>query len=266
MAAALAGCTAEVGPEGEVAEAAGAIEIMNALNMNALNMNALNMNALNMNALNMNGLDPNSLSAIRDPGPNGDLAREFVKYAVSCSLASDQSFDFTWADAEEVEHPESYPGVLGLEPEWANGPLSLNGQRKVSACLAGLTNMYGVHVTISMRGPEAPLKIVDPAELQAYPNVEGAFWGNLWADTPHLYACYNGDTVANSRAHQRVCAAGQLNPDSSITECGMIDIVGPCSDVCEPVSSETGAHPTCLVNPGTQDPTTTEHVVTTALP
>jgi hypothetical protein len=267
MAAALAGCTAEMDPamEGEVAEAASAVEISNALNLNALNLNALNLNALNLNALNLNALDPNSFSALRDPGANGDLAREFVKYAVSCALNAGQTFDFTWTDAQEVEHPETFPGVLGLSPEWHTGPLDLTGQRMVSACLAALTNYNGAHVTISMRAPEAPLKVVDPNELTNYPNIEGVFWGNLWADTPFLHSCYNPATIQNSRNHLRDCAAGHLNPDNSVVECGIIDIVGSCADVCEPVNDETGAYTSCVMHPG-GDTNMTEHVITTALP
>ncbi|MDI1448544.1 hypothetical protein [Polyangium sp. 6x1] len=268
LTAALTGCTAEVGPEVEadaVGEAANAIEKANALHMNALHMNALHMNALHMNALHMNSLDPDSLSAIRDPSANGDLAREFIKYAVACALPTTKSFEFVWTDAQNVEHPESYPGVLGLAPDWATQAPGLTGQRMVSACLAALTNYYGQHVLVSIRAPEAPLKVIDPNELTAYPEIEGAFWGNLWGDTPYLHACYNSDTIANSRSHMRDCAAGHLNPDNSLEECGPIDIVGPCDTVCEAVNSETGAYPSCVLHPGVEL-SPTEHVITTALP
>ncbi|MDC0741260.1 hypothetical protein [Polyangium mundeleinium] len=267
LAAALGGCTAEVGPEEDaVGVAEGAIVKQNALNVNALNVNALNVNALNVNALNVNALDPNSFAAIRNPGANGDLAREFVKYAVSCSFHAGQTFEFTWIDEQNVEHAEAYPGVLGLAPDWRAGPLDLAGQRMVSACLAGLTNYYGTHVTISMRAPEAPLKVVDPNELLSYPNIEGAFWGNLWDEEgSYLHSCYNSAMVAYSRTHSRDCAAGHLNPDNSVVECGIIDIVGPCDTVCEPVNDETGAFPSCIRKPD-QDPAVTEHIITTALP
>lgn len=267
LAAALSGCTAEVGPgvEDSVAEAESAVIKTNALHVNALHVNALHVNALHVNALHVNSLDPNSMSAIRDPSADGALAREFVKYTVACALTSSQTFEFTWTDAQDVDHPETFPGVLGLAPAWDSGPLDLTGQRMVSACLVAHTNWYGMPVMLSMRAPEAPLKVIDPNELTDYPNVEGAFWGNLWEETPYLHACYNADTVANSRAHQRDCAAGHLNPDNSVSECGPIDIVGPCSDVCVPVDGETGAYPSCVVHPG-QDPGMTEHVVTTALP
>ncbi|MDI1478575.1 hypothetical protein [Polyangium sp. y55x31] len=267
VAAALTGCTAEVGPEVEdaVGEAASEVQVVNALSLNALSLNALSLNALSLNALSVNALDPSMYAAIREPGLNGDLTREFVKYTVNCALVAGQTFDFTWADEQNVEHEESYPGMLGLAPDWHTGPLDLTGQRMVSGCLAGLTNYYGTHVTVSMRSPEAPLKVVDPNELTTYPNIEGAFWGNLWGETPVIHACYNADTIANSRAHFRDCAAGHLNPDNSVVECGIIDIVGPCSEVCVPVNPETGAYPSCIVNPG-QDSSMTEHVITTALP
>jgi len=267
LAAALGGCTAEVGPEEEqVGVAEDEIVKPNALHVNALHVNALHVNALHVNALHVNALEPSALSAIRDSGANGDLTREFVKYTVSCAFAEGQTFEFTWTDEQNVEHVERYPGVLGLAPAWATGPLDLTGQRMVSACLAGLTNYYGTHVTVSMRAPEAPLKVVDPNEFVAYPNIEGAFWGNLWdAQAPFLHSCYNSATVAHSRAHLRACAAGHLNPDNSVVECGIIDIVGPCDTVCEPVSEATGAYPSCIRKPD-QDPAMTEHIITTALP
>ncbi|HVK70375.1 MAG TPA: hypothetical protein VM694_38245 [Polyangium sp.] len=252
--------------EDAVGVAEGEIVKPNALHVNALHVNALHVNALHVNALHVNALEPSALSAIREPGTNGELAREFVKYTVNCAFAAGQTFEFSWHDAQEVEHHEVYVGALGLASAWATSPLDLTGQRMVSACLAGLTNYYGTHVTISMRAPEAPLKVVDPNELLAYPNIEGAFWGNLWdEDGAFLHSCYNSATVAHSRAHSRSCAAGHLNPDNSVVECGIIDIVGPCDTVCEPVSETTGAYPSCIRKPD-QDPAMTEHIITTALP
>src|SRR6478609_9746702 len=59
----------------------------NALSANALSANALSANALSANALSANALSANALTstALKDP-----LARQFLKYVVSCALPADQ--------------------------------------------------------------------------------------------------------------------------------------------------------------------------------
>lgn len=265
-----AGCVAEVDPsipgaDEPVAEAAFAVAGTNAMSHNALNLNALNLNALNLNALPSAGL-----AAIRDPGFIGDLAREALRYMVSCALRADQSFSFDWTGSDDVVHSEVYPGLLGLRPAWATGPLDAEGQRMVSACLAARVNYYRVPVLISARSLRDPLKtLVDSQELADYPDVEGAFWGNLFSATPFLNACYNSATVANSRDWQRDCAVGHLtgddDDDDETVECGMIHIVGSCSGVCQSLNGAGQYYPSCIERPGAGSSTTKE-VITTALP
>ncbi len=60
--------------------------LQNSLSMNSLSMNSLSMNSLSMNSLSMNSLSMNSKSAIQNPGETGTLARELLRYVVSCSL------------------------------------------------------------------------------------------------------------------------------------------------------------------------------------
>ena len=74
-------------------------------------------------------------------------------------------------------------------------------------------------------------------ELVDYPDVEGAFWGNLFAAQPYINACYNSATVDNSRAYQRDCAAGHLISGSQIVECGVIvDRSGGLSQLTSPTT------------------------------
>ena len=108
-------------------------------------------NALNFNALNFNALSPSNLDALQDPSATGATARQLMRYMASCALTSTQSFQFEWTDELGILHTESYPGHLGLAPTWATQPLSLDGQRLVSACLAARTNYYQVPVQISAR-------------------------------------------------------------------------------------------------------------------
>ncbi|WP_437580085.1 hypothetical protein [Sorangium sp. So ce887] len=269
-AGALSGCIAEVGDTGArdelVGESQGALLGGNALSANALNLNALNLNALNLNALNLNGLSAQNLATIQDPGPNGTLAREFVRYATNCALSSAASFDFSWTDSSGNMHSESYPGLLGVAPTWASGPLDELGQRMVTSCVAARVNYYQVPVVLSARSLRTPLKTLSSSqELIDYPDVEGAFWGNLFAAQPYLNACYNSATVNNSRAYQRDCAAGHLTSGDQIVECGVIRIAGPCDRVCQTLNGAGQYYPSCVDRPG-QSTATTKDVVTTALP
>jgi hypothetical protein len=251
----LAGCGGGFEDEADdemTAEAEGALVEGNALNLNALNLNALNLNALNLNALNLNSLDAASLASIRDNGPSGELARAFLRYAVSCALNTNQTFNFSWTDAGGTVHNEIYRGDLGVAPGWATGPLTSDGQRMVSACVAARVNYYQVSVIISMRSLTEPLKtLTGSQELANYPDVEGAFWGNLFGSQPFMNACYNSATVSNSRAYKR--------------ECGIIDIAGPCSQLCQGLNGAGQYYPSCIERPG-QGSTATKLVVTTALP
>jgi hypothetical protein len=266
----LTGCTGNVDDE-FVEEAQGALIDTNALDTNALDTNALDTNALDTNALDTNALDTNaldtnSLAAIQDPSATGTDSRRLMRYLVTCALKPTDRFEFTWTDSADVVHNESYQGYLGLAPEWATGALSNKGKRLVSACLAAHVNYYSVPVVISLRSGDAPLRLHphDP-ELNAYADIEGAFWGNLWGPGRKIYACYNGSNINNSRAHMRDCAAGHLNSDGSISECGIIEIVGECKSVCKKYSHSRGYYERCLTNPGSGN-ARTDLVITTALP
>ena len=223
--------------ESAVGTAPSALEDDNALNVNALNVNALNVNALNVNALNVNALDvtalgPDALSAIQDPGPDGDRSRQLLAYTVSCALDGTQSFAFSWTDDLGVPHDEAYPGNLGLAPTWAIAPLSTSDGGWISACLISRVNWYGVHVTLSSRARDAVLRWPGADEKAAFTYQEGAFWGDLFQASPSAYACHFAPDDDHSRAAMRVCAAGWLDDAGDVEPCGIIQLVGPCRAVC----------------------------------
>lgn len=212
---------------------------------NALSYNALATNALATNALSYNALDPASLGALRGPGPAGDLARQFLKYAVSCALDSTQSFRFTWIDSQGLSHDEIYPGELGIVPSWPRRPLSQEDEGWLSSCLISRVNWYQTPVVISARARTDELKEPSPIERQNFSHEEGAFWGNLFTDPPVAYACYHPRNVDFARSRYRDCAAGHVNPDQSISECGIIHIVGPCSEHCTRLSGDNSPWKRC---------------------
>lgn len=270
----LVGCTVESPIDDEsVGKTEDAIIVLNAMTLNAITLNAITLNALinpsnamTANAMTANALTANALSAIQDPTVQGDLTREFLQYLVGCSFTPTQSFDFTWTDANAVPHAEHYIGEIGLAPQWRTGPLGKDGEHMVSACLAARVNYYGVHVTISIRSGEKPLRLhPHDDELDDFSKVEGAFWGNLWAPQPYINACFNSANVNNSRARSRDCAAGHLNSDGTIGECGLIDIVGTCASACKKFSKSRGYYEDCREQPGVNNKRT-DLVITTALP
>ena len=248
----------------------------NALIPNALNPNVISPNAINPNAINPNALSPSALStatmgssslaSIMDPGPSGDLARQLVRYLVGCAFDPTQSLSFTWTDAYGVPHPETYWGLLALAPAWASGPLDDDGQRWVSACIASRTNWYGTPVNISARGEHPALTLLDLDETLDYPSEEGAFWGNLFAPTPWLKACHYGPNVEHSRELLRDCAAGHLDANGNILECGIIDIVGSCQAACDPLDLSGLLHPNCFEDPNASTKVKTDKVITIFLP
>ncbi len=239
----------------------------NALNGNALNGNALNGNALNGNslhldafgfetlhldALSFDALEPEAQAMVQSPGTPGDLARELLRYIVSCAFDPSESLSFSWTDSDGTVRSEAYEGLLGLTPQWLNGPLVTSEARWISACLASRVNWYGVSVLISSRGNNPGLDVTDD-ELALYPLKEGAFWGDLFSPTPAVYACYDSGGVDHARALHRDCAAGHVNSEGQVSECGPIQIVGDCNDVCSPAHPLHGYHAHCSSGPGAPD-------------
>jgi hypothetical protein len=266
----MAGCTESL-PEEELGAAEDSLTTdnaltQNALTQNALTQNALTQNALTQNALTQNALTQNALNAIKAPTAQGDLNRQFLRYAVACAFKPSQSFDFTWTDSDGVVQQESYAGQLGIAPHWKHGKLGKKGEQMVSACLAAKVNYYGVPVTISVRSGESPLKLHPwDDELVDFPNIEGAFWGNLWdEDGPYINSCYVPANVANSRAQLRDCAAGHVKPNGTIEECGIINIIGACKDVCKDFSYSRQHYGKCREKLNSNK--FTKYVITTALP
>ncbi len=270
MVVVLAGCMQETEPAVDIEDdetAAGALVSENALAPNALAPNALAPNALAPNALAPNALVPSALAALQATSDNGDLARQLVKYTVSCAFEPTQSFTFSWTDTKNRVHNEVYPGLLGIAPGWATAPLTDDAQRRLlSGCLAARVNWYGTNVVLSMRSHEEPLKThVQASELAAYPNVEGAFWGNLFAATPYLNACYYPGNEAIARAAYRDCAVGHLQNGETVP-CGLIALRGSCSNWCFSFVTSGQHYTACWDDPGNPSSGTTNAVITVGLP
>lgn len=177
--------------------------------------------------------------------PSGANLRRLLQYIVGCALPRNQSFDFDWTDLAGANHNERFRGDAGLAPNWKNAAMTVKEQEWVSACLASRSNWYGVPVRISMRGSLSELD-VSAGERNVYDRREGAYWGNIFSDTPFLNACFDPTNADYARSQQRDCAAGH-EQSGIISECGMISIVGPCQQACSTVSPD-GYYSNCSVN------------------
>ncbi|KYF65818.1 hypothetical protein BE15_36245 [Sorangium cellulosum] len=264
-------------PDELIEEAEGAVVVGNSLIANRLALNALTQTALTPLTLSQGALTPGSLSwssraAIQNPGTDGALSRELLRYVVSCALRPDQSFSFSWTDSGGVSHAETYAGNLGIADWWAYGPLSdPYFQRWISACLASRTNWYGVSVNISLRGTQTPLAS-PAAERSAYTVREGAFWGNVFSSTPYLRSCHAPEGIHRARSMMRDCAAGHLATDpatgGTVTQaCGPIALTGSCDTICNREPDAIGGYYSrCLDNPATSSTAYSEVVITSFLP
>jgi hypothetical protein len=193
--------------------------VMNGLVMNGLVMNGLVMNGLVMNGLVMNGLVMNGLvmNGLTDASLTDPQTQQFLKYLVSCALGPQQSL--TWKTAGGTTY--TFPGQLGLAPQWAGDRGSCDGscQRWVSACLLARVDAAGVDREISMRGLNLGLAPTW-SELLGYTQREASYFGNLFIAGQPRYLCLpQGQTE-----DERVCG-------DSLADCPMT-VLPSCNKDC----------------------------------
>jgi len=155
--------------------------------------------------------------------------RQLLKYIVNCALPAIDTVNVA-TDSGAF----SFPGDLGLAPEWSSRSLGDAEKRRVSSCLAARTNFFGKPVRISLRSedPQAPVGLQsDDPERRDYPFFEGGFFGNFFSANPVAYVCV-GDTTASRAAHLesllRVCTL-EKDGTPGLSRCGF-RIVGNCRD------------------------------------
>lgn len=195
----------------------------------ATNSSAIDPSTMSGQALTPSTIPAAATTAIQDPGTVGTISRQWLQFAVKCAFTSSQSFAFSWTDSMMVVHNENYVGAIGVASSWYTGSLNTTGQEWVTGCLAANANTTS-GTAISMRGTNSALT-ASPTEQAAYPNVEGAFYGNLFLSTPVIYDCASGGITYTTR----VCA----EPPST---CSPIVYVGICfgkhgSFACESFTS-----------------------------
>jgi hypothetical protein len=218
VAAVASSCGGEGDLDDDTAVLRSAITAENALTSNALTSNALTSNALTSNALTSNALTSNALTsnaltsnALRDP-----LARELLKYVVSCALDEDDKLVLRIDGRRYV-----FEGSLGLAREWGRERGSCDGecQRWVSACVLARVDAAGVKRLISIRGEHRALR-PDDNELRRYTDREAAYYGNLFVEGQPRFLCL----APGKDSNERVCG-------DSLADCPM-KVVGSCDDAC----------------------------------
>lgn len=170
----------------------------------------------------------------------------FYRHLVECALPSAQGATMTVKDTSGAGLPPyslTATGVFGLAPTWLTSNLnsSVDGQQKVTACLLARMNKFGVPVQISMRSPG--MLATSSSEITASPNMEGAFWGNIFADAPTANVCYNSNAAAitASRTSGRECAVGTCSQIQNVGDCNM-------NNVCAPMNPGSAGYASCFGN------------------
>jgi hypothetical protein len=192
--------------------------IGNGLIGNGLVANGLVANGLIANGLTTNGLIANGLIA---NGANADLlanplSLQFLKYVVSCALSPQQSLSFTVGSTAY-----SFPGGLGLAPQWGTAHGSCDGscQRWVSACVLARVDAAGIDREISVRGLN-PALLPTWSELFTYTQREATYFGNLFIAGEPRFLCL----PPGQKDDQRVCG-------DSMSDCPMTTL-GSCAKDC----------------------------------
>jgi hypothetical protein len=188
----------------------------NSLSFNALTASALTANALTANALTASALSQNALTAgaMEDP-----LARELLKYIVSCALPQDAEIKLTINGTDYA-----FPGGTGLAPGWGQpgGTCGESCRRWVSACVLARVDYLGVSLPISIRGARPQLAST-AAERSDFPHREATYFGDIFASPQIRRACLSpGQTEI-----PRVCGP-------SLDGCVM-DVIGSCDEVCDEI-------------------------------
>lgn len=234
---------------------------MNGRGVNGRPVNGRAVNARPVNGRAVNGLvygfsingvavSPGLRDATFDGWFNEDPAGSDIAFRYLYRCAAPASTTVTYTATSGVTY--SWPGTLGMAPRWATtAPIADDAafvleQESVTSCLLGLTNALATPVSISARGPGLTLSA---GEDTAYPNAEGAFFGNIFLETPVSYACHDafnlecaqrlgGGTFSSCQYIKgRTCATDP-------TSCSM-SAAGTCSSICS--SGANGSFAACTM-------------------
>lgn len=154
--------------------------------------------------------------------------RALFSLLVACALPSDVILTTT-IDGFDIE----FFGEMGLAPQWLQRQLIRTEERWISSCMFSRINMHNEEIVVSMRGDRRQLRTSHDERVE-FPLQEGAFWGNMLAESLDWHACRGEGlkmTPLPGGLIDRDCAKPDpLDPQK--TMCGM-RFAGDCSDVCD---------------------------------
>jgi hypothetical protein len=199
------------------------LSLTNGLSGNGLSGNGLSGNGLSGNGLLMNPLKTGILST--GSMMNTTDGRTTMGYIVRCALASGKTI--TAKDSGGTSY--SFPGQIGVAPEWETGTCGTTCQERMSACLLAHVNTSGVHIPIWLDGEGA----IGWGQNTSYPYQEGSFFGNIFVNPPKGYFC-NGKDFDSGTVPGRLGAGQWFAPYYD-----PFGTPGPCAASCTPSSAKT---------------------------
>jgi hypothetical protein len=219
----------------ELATREQAVEAENGLSLNGLSLNGLSLNGLSLNGLSLNGLSTTDFTSWFNGNPaNNNL---LMRYMVRCAVPHGQSRTF-YNSATGTTY--SWPGVLGLAPNWAGGaPATVAEQQVISACLAAHANNFGINVSISVLGRDskgADISYSDE-ELKIYSRRESCFFGNIFTNEG-LFGGNDRASLAEDESTSRPCGLKGYGAVSN-SVCAQVKRIGQCEQYCTLDASNT---------------------------
>lgn len=154
------------------------------------------------------------------------LGRVFLDYAIKCALPAGQSITVPILGASIT-----FPGQVGIAPNWVNGPLSASDRRWLSACMLALVNATTTSVNVLLTGNHPALGSSAGSNASTYTLREGAFYGDIFNLLPKQYACPGVGSTVN-----RLCTESI----AGLSPCGFIipgDCRGGLQNTCEGLSN-----------------------------
>jgi hypothetical protein len=165
--------------------------------------------------------------------------QRLLKYVVECALPRSDRLLTSYQGQDVV-----LEGSIGLASDWKTHALSEIDQRWLSACILSRINAFGASVQLSLRGAHPALqKSVTLEESRNFDFQEGAFYGNLFANPPAIYACSGVSNLKGKLAkEQRVCT--EPTHESQTSRCGIV-LTGSCSQACSSYDAQQGFFTHC---------------------
>jgi hypothetical protein len=228
------------------------LQVDNGLSLNGLSLNGLSLNGLSLNGLSLNGLSTTNFSSwfTGDPAGNDRLMR----YMVRCAVPAGETRSFTHPLTGVVY---TWPGVLGLAPNWASGaPATPVEQQVISSCLAAHANNYGLHVSISVLGRDSSGVNIPYSsdELTTFAKKESCFFGNVFTNEG-LFAGNDRNSLAADESTSRPCGLKGYGATFN-AECVQVKRIGQCEQYCSLDASGT-FYTSCTYNGVQYKPITT---------